>query len=136
MIFVNEATSCATLPRATVTTFLRLLSPYAPHICEELWQRLGEAELIAHANEEVVLSHGNGPIVGNILIRNEAARDQIPPMPLDVCGADSQGGIGYLLQQVGIIDTFNSKGFEDNTIYVFTSYADGRPAQTRPSRAA
>jgi carbamate kinase len=48
----------------------------------------------------VVLSHGNGPIVGNILIRNEAARDQIPPMPLDVCGADSQGGIGYMMQQV------------------------------------
>jgi len=48
---------------------------------------------------EVVLSHGNGPIVGNILIRNEAARDQIPPMPLDVCGADSQGGIGYMMQQ-------------------------------------
>jgi carbamate kinase len=37
--------------------------------------------------------------VGNILIRNEAARDQIPPMPLDVCGADSQGGIGYMMQQ-------------------------------------
>ena len=48
---------------------------------------------------EVVLSHGNGPIVGNILIRNEAARDQIPPMPLDVCGADSLGGIGYMMQQ-------------------------------------
>jgi carbamate kinase len=47
----------------------------------------------------VVLSHGNGPIVGNILIRNEAARDQIPPMPIDVCGADSQGGIGYMMQQ-------------------------------------
>ncbi len=47
----------------------------------------------------VVLSHGNGPIVGNILVRNEAVRDQIPPMPLDVCGADSQGGIGYMMQQ-------------------------------------
>ena len=47
----------------------------------------------------VVLSHGNGPIVGNILIRNEASREQIPPMPLDVCGADSQGGIGYMMQQ-------------------------------------
>jgi len=47
----------------------------------------------------VILSHGNGPIVGNILIRNEAAREQIPPMPLDVCGADSQGGIGYMMQQ-------------------------------------
>jgi len=49
---------------------------------------------------EVVLSHGNGPVVGNILIRNEAVREQIPPMPLDVCGADSQGGIGYMMQQI------------------------------------
>jgi carbamate kinase len=38
--------------------------------------------------------------VGNIVIRGEAVRDLIPPMPLDVCGADSQGGIGYMLQQV------------------------------------
>ena len=49
MIFVNEATTAATLPREIVTTFLRLLSPYAPHLCEELWQRLGEEGLIAHA---------------------------------------------------------------------------------------
>jgi len=56
------------------------------------------AQLI-HDGVQVVLSHGNGPIVGNILIRNEAARDQIPPMPLDVCGADSEGGIGYMMQQ-------------------------------------
>jgi carbamate kinase len=59
----------------------------------------GVADLIS-AGLTVVLSHGNGPIVGNIVIRNEAARDVIPPMPLDVCGADSQGGIGYMLQQV------------------------------------
>jgi carbamate kinase len=59
----------------------------------------GVADLIARG-ERVVLSHGNGPIVGNILLRNEAAMDVIPPMPLDICGADSQGGIGYMLQQV------------------------------------
>jgi leucyl-tRNA synthetase len=49
MIFVNEATSSSNLPLETVKSFLRLLSPYAPHICEELWQRLGETELIADA---------------------------------------------------------------------------------------
>jgi leucyl-tRNA synthetase len=49
MIFVNEATTAKTLPIETAKTFLRLLSPYAPHLCEELWQRLGEKELIAHA---------------------------------------------------------------------------------------
>lgn len=56
------------------------------------------ADLIA-LGRSVLLTHGNGPIVGNIMERNEAVRNRIPPMPLDVCGADSQGGIGYMLQQ-------------------------------------
>ena len=47
----------------------------------------------------VVLTHGNGPIIGNIALRNEAMAHEIPPMPLDICGADSQGGIGYMVQQ-------------------------------------
>ncbi len=46
----------------------------------------------------VVVSHGNGPVVGNIVIRNEAAKDKIAPMPLFICGADSQGGIGFMIQ--------------------------------------
>lgn len=54
---------------------------------------------LLQAGARVIITHGNGPIVGNILIRNERARDRIPPMPLDVCGADSQGGIGYMVQQ-------------------------------------
>jgi leucyl-tRNA synthetase len=49
MTFVNEATSSATLPREIVETFLLALSPYAPHICEELWSRLGHEELLALA---------------------------------------------------------------------------------------
>ncbi len=49
MIFVNEATTAETLPKDTIKTFLQLLSPYAPHLSEELWQRLGEPDLIAHA---------------------------------------------------------------------------------------
>lgn len=56
------------------------------------------ASLIA-SGRSVILTHGNGPIVGNIMERNEAVKDRIPPMPLDVCGADSQGGIGYMIQQ-------------------------------------
>ena len=49
MVFVNEATSSATLPRAIVRDFLRLLAPYAPHLAEELWSRLGEPDLVALA---------------------------------------------------------------------------------------
>jgi carbamate kinase len=57
------------------------------------------ADLLRHG-DQVILTHGNGPIVGNILIRNESAADKIPPTPLYICGADSQGGIGFMLQQV------------------------------------
>ena len=48
---------------------------------------------------EVVVTHGNGPVVGKILLRQYYAREHIPPMRLDVCVAHSQGGIGHLLMQ-------------------------------------
>lgn len=51
------------------------------------------------AGHDLVLTHGNGPQVGKIHLQNEAAAAQTPPMPLDVCGAMSQGQIGYMLQQ-------------------------------------
>ena len=48
---------------------------------------------------KVVLAHGNGPQVGRIVLQNEAACDVTPAMPFDVCGAMSQGMIGYHMQQ-------------------------------------
>jgi carbamate kinase len=47
----------------------------------------------------IAITHGNGPQVGDILLRNEMAKGVLPPMPLDFCGAESQGMIGYMLQQ-------------------------------------
>ena len=47
----------------------------------------------------LVITHGNGPQVGADLLRSERAADQVPPQPLDVCGAATQGEIGYLLVQ-------------------------------------
>ncbi|HYW68974.1 MAG TPA: carbamate kinase, partial [bacterium] len=49
---------------------------------------------------DVVVTHGNGPQVGNILLRAEMGSSVLPMLPLDTCGADSQGGIGYMIQQV------------------------------------
>jgi len=46
----------------------------------------------------LIITHGNGPQVGNILIQNEAAKNEVPQMPMDICGAQSQGMIGYMLQ--------------------------------------
>ena len=56
------------------------------------------ARLIA-LGYHVVITHGNGPQVGDILLQQEAAKEQVPPMPMDVCGAESQGQIGYMIQQ-------------------------------------
>lgn len=50
-------------------------------------------------NYELAIVHGNGPQVGRILLASETARDVVPPMPFDVCGAMSQGYIGYHIQQ-------------------------------------
>jgi carbamate kinase len=47
----------------------------------------------------VVITHGNGPQVGNLYIQNSLAGEVVPPMPFDVCSAESQGMIGYFIQQ-------------------------------------
>lgn len=51
------------------------------------------------AGHQIVLTHGNGPVVGNILFRMARTASLLPPMPMDVCVAHSQGGMGYMLQQ-------------------------------------
>ncbi len=48
---------------------------------------------------DLVVTHGNGPQVGAILLQQEAGASQVPPMPLHTCGAMSQGLIGYMIQQ-------------------------------------
>jgi len=54
---------------------------------------------VADEGTSVVITHGNGPQIGAILIQNEAAKGSVPPMPLDVCGAESQGMLGYLIER-------------------------------------
>ncbi len=64
------------------------------------------------AGYEVVLSHGNGPQVGAILIQNELGSGKVPAMPMDICGAESQGLIGYMLCQAleNVMDEENLEG--------------------------
>ena len=54
---------------------------------------------LVRAENRLLITHGNGPVVGKILYRMMLTRETIPPMRLDVCVAHSQGGIGYLLMQ-------------------------------------
>lgn len=76
------------------------------------------AELIRRGHQ-VVVTHGNGPQVGNILIQNEEASDQVPAMPLDVCGAESQGQIGYMVQQ-SLHNRLHALGIDKPVVTVVT----------------
>jgi carbamate kinase len=69
---------------------------------EQLFNIDGAMRRIAQLVEDgwrVVLTHGNGPQVGNLLIQNALASKTVAPMPMDVCGAESQGQIGYMAAQ-------------------------------------
>lgn len=57
------------------------------------------AAMVLSGKWRLVITHGNGPQVGNILLQQDAAKAVVPPMPMDVCGAESQGFIGYMIQQ-------------------------------------
>lgn len=54
---------------------------------------------LAEIDNELVITHGNGPVVGKIMMRQMLTMERIPPMSMDICVAHSQGGIGYLLMQ-------------------------------------
>jgi carbamate kinase len=83
----------------------------------------------------LVVTHGNGPQVGRILLQQEYAAAQVPPMPMDVCGAQSQGQIGYLLAQT--LDTaLSRRGLSARALCLVTQVVvDGRdPAFRRPTK--
>jgi carbamate kinase len=87
------------------------------------------------ADDRVLITHGNGPVVGKILLRMMLTRDAIPPMRLDVCVAHSQGGIGYLLMQA-LENVMRREGKERSMTCVVTQVeVDPRdPAFAEPTK--
>lgn len=67
----------------------------------------------------VIITHGNGPQVGNILLQNEEAKAVIPPFPLDVCSAESQGFIGYMIDQ-SLKNSLQKLGVNHNVVSMLT----------------
>ena len=74
---------------------------------------------IVERGYEVIVAHGNGPQVGRIVIQNEVASAATPAMPFDVCGAMSQGMIGYHIQQ-GLSKVLRHRGINKNVVTVVT----------------
>ena len=87
------------------------------------------------SQNRLLITHGNGPVVGKILLRMMLTRDSIPPMRLDVCVAHSQGGIGYLLIQ-SLENAMRRAGLERQAACVVTQVEvdPSDPALGNPSK--
>lgn len=87
------------------------------------------------ANWDVVITHGNGPQVGFILRRAELALHELHPVPLDSCGADTQGAIGYMFQRA-LYNEFCRRRIEKQAATVVTQVLVDRkdPAFENPSK--
>lgn len=83
----------------------------------------------------LVLTHGNGPVVGNILLRSEAAAGSVSPMPLYIADADSEGGIGFMLQNT-LRNLMRQTGVDREVATIVTQVAidASDPAFAAPSK--
>lgn len=106
---------------------------------EDQYKAIGEtchhiAGMIAQG-WDVAIGHGNGPQVGFILRRSELARHELHEVPLEVCGADTQGAIGYALQQ-NLYNEFRQRGMDKHAVTVVTQVLVGRndPAFQNPTK--
>ena len=94
------------------------------------------AHHLAHlTGRPLVVTHGNGPQVGNVLLRSDLAADLLPRLPLDTCVADTQGGMGFMLQQC-LDNAFRQARVRRSTVTVVTrTRVDaGDPAFRSPSK--
>jgi carbamate kinase len=98
-------------------------------------QTCGHVAALVEAGYRVVLTHGNGPQVGFILRRSELARHELHPVPLDSCDADTQGAIGYMVQQ-SLHNEFRRRGLDKQAVALVTQVeVDAHsPAFTHPSK--
>ena len=99
--------------------------------------RTGESLLpiLVRDENQVVITHGNGPVVGKILMRQTLARDRVAPMSLDICVAHSQGGIAYLLMQA-LENALRKSGSRRHVVCLLTQVEvdPNDPAFTAPSK--
>ncbi|MBC8257745.1 MAG: carbamate kinase [SAR324 cluster bacterium] len=114
----------------------KLITPDLP----TQWKRTAKTcEIIAdfikdNQESHYVVTHGNGPQIGNILLRSEYSSKYLHKIPLDVCGADSQGALGYMLAQLS--NSLQMRGLDIHTAEIITQViVDSRdPAFENPEK--
>ena len=90
---------------------------------------------ILAAGHRVVITHGNGPQVGRVLLRNELLQDRIPPAPIDICVASTEGSMGYILQQA-LLNELRRNDVDRYVVTMITQVVVDRddPAFGRPTK--
>ena len=106
-----------------------------PHQWEAIREACRHLADLHQAGWRLVITHGNGPQVGFILRRNELATAEVSPIPLDLIVADTQGGIGYMLQQA-LHNELYSRGLRRSVVALITqTLVDGDdPAFANPTK--
>ena len=116
-----------------------LIRPGEAGTIEEQYEHISKAmavtaDLLA-AGFQAVITHGNGPVVGHLLLQMECAHDLVPPMPLFICDADSEGSLGYLIQQC-LVNELQRRGQGRKVATVITQVlvAETDPAFKNPDK--
>jgi carbamate kinase len=106
-----------------------------PDQFDAIKQTMGHIADMIEDGWDVVITHGNGPQVGFILRRSELALHELHPVPLDYCGADTQGAIGYMAQKA-LRNEFRKRGIKKETATVVTQVLVDKddPAFENPSK--
>jgi carbamate kinase len=133
-IAICEATSCRreALTVAVVALDGDVLVPVdsrkgIPGQLETIANVAGHLGALVKNGHRLVITHGNASQVGYMLLRGEVARHVIHSLPLDICGADTQGATGYMLQQA-LCNWFSRHGLDQEVTTLVTQVVVGEPA--------
>jgi carbamate kinase len=106
-----------------------------PQQFEHTAETLNHLAPLFHGGARIAITHGNGPQIGNILIRVEEGERRVPRLPLDTCVSDSQGGMGYMIQRVAC-ELFRRENLERTAATIITQVLvnEGDPDMVHPSK--
>jgi carbamate kinase len=90
-----------------------------PQQFEHTAETLDHLKSLFAGEDRLIITHGNGPQIGNILIRVEEGERRVPRLPLDTCVSDSQGGMGYMIQRLAC-EMFRREGIRRSVATVIT----------------
>jgi carbamate kinase len=106
-----------------------------PQQFEHTAETLGHLVPLFRSDARIVITHGNGPQIGNILIRSEEGERRVPRLPLDTCVSDSQGGMGYMIQRIAF-ELFRRERISRTAATVITQVlvSEGDPNMVHPTK--